>query len=106
MFDLVGYPGNPLFGFPGNPVSPQTVALSAPQSSTAVFGQATEDANGGGGGRFPLAAPAGKDSGAMKVAPPGAVNTGLPDEATWMMRRRLSRRPTYAPPRIARWSTR
>jgi len=33
--------------------------------------------------RFPLAAPAGKDSGAMKVAPPGAVNTGLPDEATW-----------------------
>jgi 2-keto-3-deoxy-L-rhamnonate aldolase RhmA len=33
--------------------------------------------------KFPLAAPAGKDSGAMKVAPAGAVNTGLPDEATW-----------------------
>jgi 2-keto-3-deoxy-L-rhamnonate aldolase RhmA len=32
---------------------------------------------------FPLAAPAGKDSNAMKVAPPGAVNTGIPDEATW-----------------------
>jgi iron complex outermembrane receptor protein len=42
-YDLVGYPGNPLFGFPGNPVSPQTVNLSAPQSSTAVFGQATYD---------------------------------------------------------------
>ncbi len=42
-FDLVNYPGNPLLGFPGNPVSPQTVDLSAPQTSTAVFGQATYD---------------------------------------------------------------
>ena len=42
-YNLVGYPGNPLFGFPANPVSPQTVALSAPQTSTAVFGQATYD---------------------------------------------------------------
>jgi 2-keto-3-deoxy-L-rhamnonate aldolase RhmA len=32
---------------------------------------------------FPLAAPAGKDSGAMKTAPPGAVNTAMPDPATW-----------------------
>ena len=33
--------------------------------------------------KFPLAAPAGKDSGAMKIAPPGAVNKGIPDESTW-----------------------
>ena len=33
--------------------------------------------------QFPLAAPAGKDSGAMKIAPAGAVNTAVPDEATW-----------------------
>jgi iron complex outermembrane receptor protein len=46
VFDLVGYPGNPLFGFPGNPVSPQTVSLSAPQSSTAVFGQTTVSLSG------------------------------------------------------------
>jgi 2-keto-3-deoxy-L-rhamnonate aldolase RhmA len=33
--------------------------------------------------KFPLAAPAGKDSGAMKVAPAGAVNKAIPDESTW-----------------------
>ena len=33
--------------------------------------------------KFPLAAPAGKDSGAMNKAPAGAVNTGIPDEKTW-----------------------
>src|SRR6266699_1312158 len=33
--------------------------------------------------KFPLAAPAGKDSGAMRIAPPGAVNKEIPDEATW-----------------------
>src|ERR1700758_4716291 len=32
---------------------------------------------------FPLAAPAGKDSGAMKTALPGAVNLASPDPATW-----------------------
>src|SRR5262249_60527879 len=32
---------------------------------------------------FPLAAPAGKDSNARAVAPPGAVNTGPFDPATW-----------------------
>jgi 2-keto-3-deoxy-L-rhamnonate aldolase RhmA len=32
---------------------------------------------------FPLAAPAGRDSNAMKVAPPGAVNSGPFDPATW-----------------------
>jgi 2-keto-3-deoxy-L-rhamnonate aldolase RhmA len=32
---------------------------------------------------FPLAAPAGSDSGAVKKPPPGAVNTGPVDPATW-----------------------
>src|SRR5437867_9545688 len=32
---------------------------------------------------FPLAAPAGKDSNARTVAPPGAVNPGPFDPATW-----------------------
>jgi 2-keto-3-deoxy-L-rhamnonate aldolase RhmA len=33
--------------------------------------------------QFPLAAPAGKDSGAKQTAPSGAVNTGSIDPATW-----------------------
>jgi 2-keto-3-deoxy-L-rhamnonate aldolase RhmA len=33
--------------------------------------------------KFPLAAPAGKDSGARNAAPPGAVNTGPFDMSTW-----------------------
>jgi len=33
--------------------------------------------------KFPLAAPAGKDSDAMHKALPGSVNTGVPDEKTW-----------------------
>jgi len=33
--------------------------------------------------QFPLAAPAGVDSGAMKTAPPGATNTAKIDPATW-----------------------
>jgi 2-keto-3-deoxy-L-rhamnonate aldolase RhmA len=33
--------------------------------------------------KFPLAAPAGKDSGAIMVAPPGAVNAGPFDAAKW-----------------------
>src|SRR3989442_8127557 len=33
--------------------------------------------------RFPLAAPAGKDSGAIKTALPGAANVGTFDAATW-----------------------
>ena len=32
--------------------------------------------------QFPLAAPAGKDSNARQVAPPGAVNQGPFDEST------------------------
>src|SRR5580704_14996107 len=33
--------------------------------------------------QFPLAAPAGKDSGAITKAPAGAVNTGMLDPAHW-----------------------
>src|SRR5689334_23480001 len=33
--------------------------------------------------QFPLAAPAGKDSGALKKAPAGAVNTAPVDPSTW-----------------------
>ncbi len=33
--------------------------------------------------KFPLAAPAGKDSGAIQTAPPGAVNTGPFNAAAW-----------------------
>ena len=33
--------------------------------------------------KFPLAAPAGKDSGAITTAPPGAVNQGMLDLSTW-----------------------
>src|ERR1700733_13398677 len=33
--------------------------------------------------QFPLAAPAGKDSGAITNAPPGAVNQGMLDPAKW-----------------------
>jgi 2-keto-3-deoxy-L-rhamnonate aldolase RhmA len=41
---------------------------------------------------FPLAAPAGKDSGAMKNALPGAANTGVFDAKTWKYG------PNYNPP--------
>ena len=34
-------------------------------------------------GKFPMAAPAGKDSNARQVAPPGAVNQGPYDMSTW-----------------------
>jgi hypothetical protein len=33
--------------------------------------------------KFPLAAPAGKDSNARQVAPPGAVNQGPYSEPNW-----------------------
>src|SRR3954469_25571340 len=42
-----------------------------------VFGQAN------GPTQFPLAAPAGKDSGALEHAPPGAVNQGAYDMSKW-----------------------
>jgi 2-keto-3-deoxy-L-rhamnonate aldolase RhmA len=54
--------------------------------------QSTEDANGAGATRFPLAAPAGKISGAMQQAPAGAVNQGPLDPATWKYG------PNFSPP--------
>ena len=36
-----------------------------------------------GEGKFPLAAPAGKDSGAKNTPPPGSVNQGPFDPASW-----------------------
>ena len=68
-----------------------TVALSAALGAVAAQAQnappASADpyANNAAAGamKFPLAAPAGKDSGAMNKAPAGAVNTGMPDEKTW-----------------------
>ena len=33
--------------------------------------------------KFPLAAPAGKDSGAITTAPAGAVNQGMIEEENW-----------------------
>ncbi|MEO8048894.1 MAG: aldolase/citrate lyase family protein [Acidobacteriota bacterium] len=68
-----------------------TVVLSAALGAVVVQAQnappASADpyANNANAGqmKFPLAAPAGKDSGAMHKAPPGAVNTGMPDDKTW-----------------------
>ena len=48
------------------------------------------------GAQFPLAAPAGKDSGALQTAPPGAVNQGPFDPATWKYG------PAFNPPAGAR----
>ena len=42
--------------------------------------------------QFPLAAPAGKDSGAIRTAPPGSVNQGPVNEANWKYG------PAYTPP--------
>jgi 2-keto-3-deoxy-L-rhamnonate aldolase RhmA len=52
------------------------------------------DANSANAGtmKFPLAAPAGKDSGAISKAPSGAVNQGSIDEKTWKYGR------AFAPP--------
>ncbi|HVZ28673.1 MAG TPA: aldolase/citrate lyase family protein [Rhizomicrobium sp.] len=50
--------------------------------ASAAFAQATEDAVAA-GGKFPLAAKAGQDSGAAKTAPPGAVNQGPFDMTKW-----------------------
>ncbi len=47
------------------------IAVAAPQ------GQAQESS------KFPLAAPAGQDSNARRVAPPGAVNQGVYDMSKW-----------------------
>src|SRR5437763_4713788 len=49
--------------------------------------------------QFPLAAPAGKDSGAITTAPPGGVNQGMIDPKTWKYG------PAYdAPPNTGIWN--
>jgi len=60
-----------VFIFQARGQSPQSTAGSQAGSAGADLQQ------------FPLAAPAGKDSQAMTVAPPGAVNQGPLDPATW-----------------------
>ncbi len=68
-----------------------TVALSAALGAVAVQAQAPPPASAdpyannanAGQMKFPLAAPAGKDSDAMHKALPGANNMGIPDEKTW-----------------------
>src|SRR5580698_3945557 len=50
--------------------------------ATAALAQGTEDAVAT-GGKFPLAAKAGQDSGAVKAAPSGAVNQGAFDMSKW-----------------------
>ena len=50
--------------------------------TSAAFAQGTED-NVASGGKFPLAAGAGQDSGAAQKAPPGAVNQGPYDMTKW-----------------------
>jgi hypothetical protein len=59
------------------------------------------DANNGSAGamKFPLAAPAGKDSGASTKAPAGAVNQGSIDEKTWKYGRAFA-----APPNTKIWN--
>jgi len=54
------------------------------------------DANNSNAGttKFPLAAPAGKDSGAITKAPAGAVNQGGIDEKTWKYGHRFDAPPT------------
>lgn len=59
---------------PQTPARPQTQAPSAdPYANNAAPGS----------NEFPLAAPAGKDSGARTTAPAGAANSGRFDPATW-----------------------
>src|SRR5262249_12541797 len=61
-------------GAPQQPRAPQQPTPNAdPSANTAAPGATA----------FPLAAPAGKDSNARAVAPPGAVNQGPFDAATW-----------------------
>ena len=60
--------------FAGQTPAPQTPAPNAdPYANNAVPGATT----------FPLAAPAGKDSGARMTAPAGALNQGAFNPATW-----------------------
>src|SRR6478672_13157778 len=69
LFGAIG-----IVAFAGQSPAPQTPAPSAdPYANNAAPG-ATQ---------FPLAAPAGKDSGARLAAPAGAVNQGPFDPTTW-----------------------
>src|SRR5262249_35726954 len=58
---------------PGQPGPAQPAANADPYANNKAPGATT----------FPLAAPAGKDSRALEIAPPGAVNQGLFNPATW-----------------------
>ena len=57
----------------GQAAPAQTAPRADPYANNAAPGTLT----------FPLAAPAGKDSNSLGVAPPGAVNQGPFDPATW-----------------------
>jgi 2-keto-3-deoxy-L-rhamnonate aldolase RhmA len=57
----------------GAPAQPPPATGVDPYANTAAPGTTT----------FPLAAPAGKDSNSLMVAPPGAVNQGAFDPKTW-----------------------
>jgi 2-keto-3-deoxy-L-rhamnonate aldolase RhmA len=61
-----------------------SAALCAGMSfaASAAFAQGTEDSVAS-GGKFPLAAKTGQDSGAAKAAPAGAVNQGAFDMSKW-----------------------
>jgi 2-keto-3-deoxy-L-rhamnonate aldolase RhmA len=72
------------------PPAPQT---PRPQPATADPYANNPDA---GAAKFPLAAPAGKDSNARNVAPPDAVNQGAFDPASWKYG------PAFTPPAGAR----
>jgi 2-keto-3-deoxy-L-rhamnonate aldolase RhmA len=65
---------------------PQTPTSADPYASNAAAGTTA----------FPLAAPAGKDSNARNVAPPGAMNRGIFDPATWKYG------PAFTPPPAAK----
>ena len=72
---LCAFVGIVVFAGQAQPPAPQTPAPSAdPYANNAAPG-ATQ---------FPLAAPAGKDSGAQMTAPPGALNQGPFDPASPM----------------------
>jgi 2-keto-3-deoxy-L-rhamnonate aldolase RhmA len=62
--------------------SAQTPAASAPPDAVAAVDPYANNAAAG-TLTFPLAARAGADSGAMRAAPPGSVNAGPFDPATW-----------------------
>jgi 2-keto-3-deoxy-L-rhamnonate aldolase RhmA len=62
--------------------SPQAPAPQPPQAPTPVADPYANNPNAG-ASKFPRAAPAGRDSGAIATAPPDAVNQGAFDPKTW-----------------------